>query len=355
MIAKDSPLLIDCPPVKLGDSPSTHSSLNAAIAKFRMTAYMWQALTAEDLRTKSLGRRSFRLEEESTTDTLSQRSLHSSTTASVPKIHLVRTEKTVAELRDAHNKENLHAIFTAALHAYGAPFTTQAHPVVAGLILDTHYDATNTKLILAHAALGTHDPAGLSLGVFGSHLTYAWPRFLEEVPDCLLNDTPVGDTVANDNGECGTLWQACAVGQGVFLREVGHAFAALGTKGTMGREYLHDWPKALLGCARTPGKGLGPVTPKTWHACEWDEVDALRLRVSRHFWMPGDAKVSKEPPTVRVDDGGDGEEMERLYLEVKSEAGLARVVFCQDWRTNRDLNVWTDAPVKSVRYLRGNL
>lgn len=47
--------------------------------------------------------------------------------------------------------------------------------------------------------------------------------------------------------------------------------------------------------------------------------------------------------------------MERLYLEVKSEAGLARVVFCQDWRMDRDYNISIDAPVKSVRYLRGDL
>lgn len=64
MIAKDSPLLIDCPPQKRGGISSAHSDLDAAINKFRMTAYMWQALTAEDLRVKGLDRRSFRLEEE---------------------------------------------------------------------------------------------------------------------------------------------------------------------------------------------------------------------------------------------------------------------------------------------------
>ena len=296
MIAKDSPLLIDCPPARPGDSPSTPSSLDAAIAKFRVTAYMWQALTAEDLCAKRLGRRSFRLEEEWTTDTLNQLSLHSPAMSSAPKIHLIRTGKTVAELRDTRNKDDLHAISTAALHAHGAPFTTQATSVVAGLILDAHYDATNSKLILAHAALGTHDPAGVSLGIFGSHLTYTWPRFPDEVPDCLLDDIPVGDTVANDNGECGTLWQACAVGQGDFLREVGHAFGALEQEGIMRRGHLQDWPKALLGCARTPGNGLEPVTPETRHDCEWDELDAVRLRALRHFWMPGDtAEVSKEP------------------------------------------------------------
>lgn len=63
MIVKDSPLLIDCPPAKFGAFSTAHSNLDAAIAKFRTTALMWQAQTAEDMRMKSLGRRSFRLEE----------------------------------------------------------------------------------------------------------------------------------------------------------------------------------------------------------------------------------------------------------------------------------------------------
>lgn len=63
LVAKDSPLLIDCPPAKYGAISSTHSSLDAAVAKFRTTALMWQALTAEDMREKGLGRRTFRFEE----------------------------------------------------------------------------------------------------------------------------------------------------------------------------------------------------------------------------------------------------------------------------------------------------
>ena len=64
MVAKDSPLLIDCPSSMQGPVTSTHSNLEAAVAKMRTTAYMWQALTAEDMRLKGLGRQSFRLDEE---------------------------------------------------------------------------------------------------------------------------------------------------------------------------------------------------------------------------------------------------------------------------------------------------
>lgn len=63
LVAKDSPLLIDCPPAKHGAVTSAHNSLDAAVAKFRTTALMWQALTAEDMRGKGLGRRAFRFEE----------------------------------------------------------------------------------------------------------------------------------------------------------------------------------------------------------------------------------------------------------------------------------------------------
>jgi hypothetical protein len=378
MIAKDSPLLIDCPPAKFGGISSAHSSLDAAIAKFRMSAYMWQALTAEDLRAKGLGRRAFRIEEEWTTDTLTQRSLLSPTMNTVPKVHLIRTDKTVAELRDANlaqqnprarQADDLHTIFTNALLAHGAPFTTHARPIVAGLILDSHYNFTgstttnnnNETYILAHAALGNHDPSGLSLGMFGSHLTYAWPRFMEEIPACLLDATPPGDTVGNDNGECNTLWQACAVGQGAFLHEVGHALGAPHTEGIMLRGYSPNWPRAFLGGVRTrEGKGgveavMEAVVPETGHECRWAVSDALRFRALRHFWMPGDVELSKEVPSVSVGESEDGG-LDGMCLEVACEAGIARVVFSPKGRADEgDDKVSIANPVKALRYLRGDL
>lgn len=71
MTAKDSPLMVDCPLSKGAGLSSAHMDLDAVVAKFRMTAYMWQAMTAEDMRMKGLGRRSFRLDEEWGVDTVS--------------------------------------------------------------------------------------------------------------------------------------------------------------------------------------------------------------------------------------------------------------------------------------------
>ncbi|KAK4223345.1 metallopeptidase [Podospora fimiseda] len=333
LIAKDSPLLIDCPPAKFGAISSTHSTLDAAIAKFRVAAYMWQAQTAEDLRSKGLGRRSFRLEEEWSVDTLTERSLHSRNKTAmnlVPRIHLVRTKKMVAQLRDlemaqqnprGQRRDELHEGFTKALQAHGHPFTSDASPVVAGLILDSHYDL-DAKMIVAHAALGAHNPAGLSLGIFGSHTTYSWPRFLEEIPHCLLDTTRPGDTVGNDNKECNTMWETCAVGQGAFLHEVGHAFSAPHTTGIMERGYSPDWPKVFLsrtGYSLTHNTdGLEPVTPETPNDCVWDLRDALRFRNLAHFWLPGDVRLDPKAPILRLTAETDG-------MEIFCEAGIVEI------------------------------
>lgn len=203
MIGKDSPLLIDCPPNKRGAISSAHSDLDAAINKFQMTAYMWQAFTAEDMRSKGLGRRSFRFEEEWTLDTLSRDFLHQQGESanhmrSTAKIHLIRSDKTVAELRDAQvaqqneqarRRDDLHKYFETALKKHGGPFNSSSHPIVVGLILDSTFSAKR-DLILGHAAVGCSNSTGLSLGMFGSHLTFSWPRFLEIASSLLDTAVP---------------------------------------------------------------------------------------------------------------------------------------------------------------------
>lgn len=105
MVASDSPLVIDCPPHKRGVVTTAHSDIHAAIKKFRMTAYMWQAMTAEDMRSKGLGRRSFQLENGYEVETLSREYLQDVPSAShmqyTAKVHIVRSEKTIEEIRDA--------------------------------------------------------------------------------------------------------------------------------------------------------------------------------------------------------------------------------------------------------------
>ncbi|RYP69226.1 hypothetical protein DL771_006194 [Monosporascus sp. 5C6A] len=334
MVAKDSPLLIDCPPSKRGAITTAHSTLDAAVLKLRMTAYMWQALTAEDLREKGLGRRSFRLDEEWGLDTTTMNSSYlqsdpkNTRMGSVAKVHIVRSEKTVAQLRDAEVAQQNHSgqkrwelqrSFEHALAEHGHPFVSASCPVVAGLILDSHY-SVEKGLILAHAALGHHNPDGLSLAIYGSHTTYAWPRFLEEVPACLLDMTPTGDTIGNDKGLCTTMQGACSLGQRAMLQVVGDAFGArpLYSDGIMAGGAIRPWGQVFVSQNGTRQRA------------QWDLHDAIRFLRKDHFRLPGDRALTRSQDESSVLVRCMVDENDEPLLEVTCRAGLARVRFIDD-------------------------
>ncbi|KAJ5731096.1 uncharacterized protein N7483_005604 [Penicillium malachiteum] len=284
LVAKDSPLLIDCPPAKYGGISTAHSSLDAAISKFRMTAYMWQALTAEYFRGKKTGRRSFRFDEEWTVNITTQIAHqagpdHSAAMGMVAKVHIIRCEKSVAEIRDMS--------FEATLLKSGAPFEPRSRPVVAGLIFDAHYSA-DQSIILGHAALGCHKPNGISLGIFGSHLTYSWPRFLQEVPACLTDETSTGNILGNKNGECDSMWDTCAFSQCTFLHQVGHAFGARHTTRIMAKDHYSwtwYWTANFIENNFNADMGLDE---------KWDLRDAFWFRSLPQFALPGDLPMTED-------------------------------------------------------------
>jgi putative peptidase family protein len=343
LIARDSPLRIDCPPAEHGGIPLEHATLDAAVSKFRMTAYLWTALTAEDMRQKGLGRRSFRLDEEWIPDTTSftfldnqtdSRSSPSGSLRYTAKIHLVRTNKTTAEIRhldnaqqnpNADNKDIIFDWFKDALKAYGPPFAESTRPVVAGLVLDAHFDIRH-QIIVGHAALGSCNRNGLSLGMCGSHLTYAWPRCLEEVASCLLDTRNPGPTVGNDCNECGTFWEACSIGQGAFLHEVGHAFGAPHTSGIMQRGYSGFWPRNFLSrtayWSRRNAQGVVVVDGETVNDARWDLGDALGWKNLTHFRLPGDSPLPKEL-LAKLPSVGHRGDMNNGAVDIVSESGIA--------------------------------
>ena len=97
ILAKDSPGTFDAVPARI---EREGNGLEIAIRKFRMAAYLWQAFTAEQMWRNKLGRRTFRFEEEWTTGAANHRDRENGTLRSEARIHVIRTDKTVAELRD---------------------------------------------------------------------------------------------------------------------------------------------------------------------------------------------------------------------------------------------------------------
>lgn len=301
LLGKDSPGTFDSTPERI---QSEGNDLNLAVKKYRMAAYLWQAYTGEQMFRNTFGRRCFRLEEEWQTGTLSQRDTSTGQIRNEAKVHIVRTEKTVAELRDlniaqqygpATKKDELFNIAKEAVTAYFRPHPEQKR-YVSVLLLDSHWD-TSSQVITAHAALGS-DGGNIKMAIFGSHSLHSYPSCLEEVvsafSDCTETDTRY---VANDCGEAGSSWEAANIGIGAHLHEVGHLF------GNPHREYgvmLRDYTRLNRTfttrepySTRTKTQGLKLSLPAD--ECQWHRLDVLRFRFHPCFRLPSD------PPT-RPDD-----------------------------------------------------
>jgi hypothetical protein len=91
--------------------------------------------------------------------------------------------------------------------------------VYAALLMDSHWDreAKRTKI---HTALG--GPGDPSLGIFGSHLTHAWPENEDQLIDRFLDSRPIDfSQLANDDSP--TKSRSLNVGIGALLHELGHS------------------------------------------------------------------------------------------------------------------------------------
>ncbi|KAH8788102.1 zinc metallo proteinase [Diaporthe sp. PMI_573] len=374
MFGADSDLTIDFEPGKAHPSIGDPSSIGSAAARFRMAAYMWQAMLAEDMRMKGLGRRSFRLDESWDIDTTSARFLHAvlqgdasdaGVTRNTAKIHFVRSEHTVEEIRNEEiaqdnphgsNSKRLHSWFLEALDLSGIGiFTEAARPIVAGLIIDSDW-VEEDLFAHGHAALGSHEPTGVSLCTMGSHLMYSWPEHLEAITSCLRDASrPEQGVVSAANSETGTMWEVCSIGQVEFLHQLGHAFGAGHTTGIMKDRRARHWPRNFIARTapdtQTGAEGL-VVDGNTANEAVFDIKDLLAFRHLPHFWMPGDPKLSGDPLAIRLDIPSIGVKYWRdedgntdPQIMSNSPAEIVRVL----WNGETSLNPSVASPMDGVR------
>lgn len=321
MGGRDSDLTIDYEDMKVHPSLGDPHSRDAAVSRFRMAAYMWQAMIAEDMRLKGLGRRSFRLDESWDVDTTSARFLHavrqqdvwdSGAARETAKVHIIQSSRSVEEIRNAkiaqdnplgRNNKRLHTWFLEALRESNIGiFTDSARPIIAGLIIDATW-VEEDGFTHGHAALGSHDPTGISLCTFGSHLMYSWPQHIENIISCLRDpQRPQQEVVSNANATTGAMWEVCSIGQAGFLHQLGHAFGAGHTTGIMKGSSAHHWPRHFVARTardrQTGDEGI-VVDGDTANEAVFDLKDLLAFSHLPHFWMPGDTKPSVAAISVR--------------------------------------------------------
>lgn len=293
MMGKDSPGTFDAVPARI---EREGNGLETAVRKFRMAAYLWQAYTTEQMRRNSFGRRCFRFDEEWTQGTSNYRDREMGTMRSEARIHIVKCDKTVEELRNLNRtgqNGELFGIGIEAMKNYFQPKDGQKL-YVSCLILDSHWDP-QAKDILAHAALGG-GAGDISLGIFGSHCLQSYPTSFEEVAPAFTDCTPTDlNYVANDANESGSSWEACNIGMGAHLHETGHMLGLPHRpSGVMLRDYVHfnrSFVAREAYSTRTKSKG-GLVLEAD--ECTWHRLDCIHFRSHPCFRLPNDPPLSPD-------------------------------------------------------------
>ncbi|KAM3160809.1 Jacalin-type lectin domain-containing protein [Lachancea thermotolerans] len=295
LVARDSPMVFDSPSSQ--QKKEGGNNVDLAVRKLRLGARLMQAYTNEQMLRNGFGPRTFQFVEEYGLDTtFKQPEMRNRV-----KVHIVRTEKSVKELRDPDRaQQNPHAkdagglfgIAMEALRKYGGPFASSSErPVQAAvMILDAHWDA-KLNLITAHAALGGGDDS-LKLAIFGSHGLYAWPYFIEDVPRYFTDETRSSTKeVANDCNECGSHWECFTLTLGAFMHEIGHLLGCPHQEnGVMLRDYVRlnrSFLSKEAFSTRTNSNGAQPpIYPR--EECTWHRLDLLKFLYHPSFTLPQD-------------------------------------------------------------------
>ena len=312
LAGSDSPCTYDAVPQRIQQEGN---DLSMAVRKFRMAAHLWQAFTAEQMYRNKFGRRVFRFEEEWQTGSLSIRDWEGGHMKNETKIHLVRTERTTADLRDlqyaqqygpADKKGELFSITSDAIKKHFKLRRGQKQ-YVAAMLIDSHWDP-EIGTIRAHAALGGGDD-DLKLAIFGSQALQSYPSCIEEVVpafmDCTLTDTKF---VANDCNESGSSWEAANIGIGAHLHEVGHLFGSPHQEnGVMLRDYVRLNRTFLVRepySTRTKTQGLKVCRQED--ECNWHRLDVLRFRHHPCFKLPADEPTTGQNDSIQYFPIGNG-------------------------------------------------
>ncbi|GAB7353892.1 hypothetical protein MBLNU459_g4246t1 [Dothideomycetes sp. NU459] len=300
LVAKDSPRTYDAVPDRI---QAEGNSLDTAVRKFRMSAYLWQAFTGEQMNRNGFGRRCFRFDEEWQPGTLTSRDLATNQMRNEAKVHIVTLDKTVAEIQDldlaqqyepAKKKGDLFGIAMDACRKYFDIKPGQKE-YVSCLYLDAHWDR-KAGTVRGHAALGGGDDQ-LKLAIFGSHALQSYPAHIEEVVPAFTDCTPT-DTryVADDCNESGSNWEAANIGIGAHLHETGHLFGCPHQEsGVMLRDYVRlnrTFTTREPFSTRTKSQGMRLCLQDD--ECAWHRLDVLRFRSHPCFALPTDMTVPPE-------------------------------------------------------------
>lgn len=306
LVGKDSQGSYDMPHYRL--KRGEQANLQTAIKKLKVGGRLMQSFTQDDMRSTGMSNRSFQFVEETVSNQgIFGYTVDSPTPHQEIKIHVLRSPKTVAELRDPNlAQQNSKGNNTGGLFSHALELIEKTPELsdkfkrlktaiqCAVLYLDSHFD-TKLNMILTHAALGGGN-SNIKLAIFGSHGLHSWPASFPQLTPSFLDGTHLSiNEVANDCNQCGTSWECLNITLGAFMHEIGHLLGCPHqVDGVMLRDYIW-WNRSFMSreveCLRTKSRGQLINTNGIWPlVCHWNRLDLIRFFYHDSFSLPVDAK-----------------------------------------------------------------
>lgn len=348
IMGRDSNGSYDMPRYRL--SRGEVANLDTAIKKLKVAGRLMQAYTQDEMRSTGFSNRSFQfVEERSNFQGIFGYNVNSSVSHQEIKVHVLKSPKTVAELRDPNLAQqnpkgsNTGGLFSHALELIkNTPELFEKRKMIntsiqcAVIYLDAHFDVAK-DMILTHAALGGGN-GDIKLAIFGSHGLHSWPINFPMMTPSFLDATHLSKReVANDANQCGTSWECLNITLGAFMHEIGHLLTCPHqVSGVMLRDYIW-WNRGFMTrefeCLRT-GTRYAVINPNgTWpKVCNWNILDKIRFLFHGCYALPiddNDRSFGHIYNTTLLNDDSYGElnKAPTLYNTpsgclVKSEAGI---------------------------------
>ncbi|KAH0609572.1 uncharacterized protein H6S33_013058 [Morchella sextelata] len=292
VLAKDSPGEYEC---QSDRKQREGNDIRMAKRKLRMAAYLAQAFTGEQMYRNRLGRRCFRLEEEWAEDSLSNK--ENGVMHSIAKVHVIRSEKTVAEIQSletARDGAALLDIASAAVDKYFQYFqnlSVNSKRHVAVLMFDAKDDLRIEGLI-NHSALSNE------VGVCGTRSLYTFPSCLEEVVPAFTDCTRIegNSTSVNETTDLGSFWEAATSAMGNMIEAFISPQPPVQPRelDRINRTFTTKEPYSF----KTKSAGIRICLPQ--EECNWSRVDCLRLRHHPCFRLPTDPKSTQTIPIGHI-------------------------------------------------------
>lgn len=326
LVGKDSKGVYDMPQYRL--KRGEQANLQTAIKKLKVAGRLMQAFTQDDMRSTGMSNRSFQFVEESVASQgIFGYTVDSPTSHQEIKIHVLRSPKTVAELRDPNlAQQNSKGNNTGGLFSHALELIDKTPELsdkfkhlktavqCAVLYLDSHFD-TKLNIILTHAALGGGN-SNIKLAIFGSHGLHSWPSNFPQLTPSFLDGTHLSiNEVANDCNQCGTSWECLNITLGAFMHEIGHLLGCPHqVDGVMLRDYIW-WNRSFMTreveCLRTKSRGQLINSNGVWpQVCHWNRLDLIRFFYHDSFSLPIDSNDPTygkvQSTTMVLDDSYEG-------------------------------------------------